>query len=98
MAIIEIQIKLQGDGFPTPEELEVRHKLEDTIEERNIGEVVDAGGGGGVMDVGVEVEDGEKAMNEIQNIITGISFVRTTRIGRGLTGTAIAGGVVHTTW
>jgi hypothetical protein len=80
MAIIEIQIKLQGDGFPTPEELEVRHKLEDTIEERNIGEVVDAGGGGGVMDVGVEVEDGEKAMNEIQNIVRELKIEDITKV------------------
>ena len=59
MMEIHIQIKIQGDGFPSPEELDLRHELEDWIEDNGVGVVVDAGAGGGVMDIFIEPSDME---------------------------------------
>ena len=44
---ISIEIQLAGDEFPTHEETDLRWKLEEVIEEREIGVVGGSGAGGG---------------------------------------------------
>lgn len=66
---IHIQIKIKGDGFASPEELRERNGLEEEIEKRMIGEVVDAGSGMGVMDLAVEVADPLKAQEQILKLL-----------------------------
>lgn len=48
---IHIQIQLDRDGWPSREDLFLRYEIEDTLMEQGVGKVVDAGGGGGVMDI-----------------------------------------------
>lgn len=59
---IHIQMRLRGQGFPSPDELQLRYELEDALEDQGVGEVVEAGAGGGVMDIFLEVEDSNLAM------------------------------------
>lgn len=66
---IHIQIKLKGDKFASPEEFDERNQLEDEIEKRKIGQVVDAGSGMGVMDLSVEVADPVKAKGQILELL-----------------------------
>ena len=67
---IHIQIRIKGDGFASPAELDQRNQLEDEITERKIGEVVDAGSGMGVMDLSVEVTDPVKAKEQILRLLS----------------------------
>ena len=53
---ISIEIELAGDEFPTHDEIDLRWKLEDEIEERGIGVIGGSGAGGGRMDFAFEVE------------------------------------------
>ena len=69
MPEIHIEIRCGGDGFPSPDELAMRHAFEDAIADADVGEVVDAGGGMGVMDVYVEVEDVASALSEAKAIV-----------------------------
>ena len=69
-AEIHIQIKLQGSGFASPQELGERNRLQDDIERRKIGEVVDAGSGMGVMDLSVVVTDPGKAKEQILQLLS----------------------------
>ena len=69
MAEIHIQIKCDGDGFPSSDELANRHALEDALLEAELGEIVDAGGGMGVMDVFIDVEDVSAAAPRIRDIV-----------------------------
>jgi hypothetical protein len=69
MPEIHIEITCQGDGFPTVDELAMRNDLEDALESANIGEVVDSGGGMGVMDIFLEVADIETAITRTTAIV-----------------------------
>lgn len=64
---LHIQIKLHGDGFPTGEEFDTRVLLEDLLTDNNVGDVVGSGGGEGVMDLYVEVDDPTAARPRIQH-------------------------------
>jgi TPR repeat protein len=66
---VEIRIKLEGDGFPSEEELELRHHLEDMLDEEQVGEFYGAGGGRGEMDVAVGVEDFPTAVRQIRLLL-----------------------------
>jgi hypothetical protein len=66
---IHIQIKLKEDRFfPSSEELQIRYKLEDTLE-KQVGEIVDAGAGMGVMDIFVEVAHPDSSLKIIQSLL-----------------------------
>src|SRR2546430_13813591 len=47
---LKVQIRLEGNDFPTHDELAVRQKLESEIERQHIGAILDAGSGSGSMD------------------------------------------------
>jgi hypothetical protein len=66
---VRVNLKLAGDGMATPEELHVRHALEDEIERRRIGSVTDAGSGFGWADFQVAVDDTERAAEQIRALI-----------------------------
>jgi hypothetical protein len=48
---VTITIKISGDGFASPKELDLRAQVENEIEKRNLGRVVEAGSGMGVMEI-----------------------------------------------
>ena len=62
---VHVQIRYEGDGFPGVHLLRKRQALEAWIEREKLGEVVDAGGGGGIMDIYVEARDAPKAATAI---------------------------------
>jgi hypothetical protein len=81
---IHIQIKLAGDGFPSPDELDLRHELEDWLEDNGLGIVLDAGGGGGVMDIFFEqsLPDAKEQVEALMNQ-RGLSEIVTVRVVEG---------------
>jgi hypothetical protein len=80
MPEIHIQLKCDGDGFPSSDELAKRHAIEDAINDAEVGEVVDAGGGMGVMDVYVDVEDVSVAMAKITEIVKTLGLESRTTV------------------
>jgi hypothetical protein len=82
MAEIHIQIRCTGDGFPSADELDQRYQLEDAIDEAGIGQIVDSGGGVGVMDVFVEVADPTAAQPAVTAIVerVGLADRATVRV------------------
>jgi hypothetical protein len=77
---IHIQIQFASDGFPNKDWLAARHALEGRIMERKIGEIRDAGGGEGVMDVVVQVDDAEKRKPEIEAILDELKLLDVSTI------------------
>jgi hypothetical protein len=80
MSEIHIEIKCDGDGFPSSAELAKRHAVEDALAEADIGEVVDAGGGMGVMDIYVDVKDVAVAMAKTKEIVKRLGLESRTKI------------------
>lgn len=66
---IVIKLKLAGDGMATPDEVHFRQTVEDEIEKRSIGAIVDTGSGGGWATVQVAVDDPEAAFDQIPALI-----------------------------
>jgi hypothetical protein len=62
---ISIEIQVAGDEFPTHEEIDLRWKLENEIEERDIGVIGGSGAGGGRMDFAFQVE----SINEVNSTV-----------------------------
>ncbi len=58
---ISIEIRLSGEDFPTPEEMDLRWELEGQVEKRGIGVVEGSGAGGGRMDFSFQVDNVDKA-------------------------------------
>jgi hypothetical protein len=83
-AEIRIQIRSDRDGFPTEAEQDLRHTLENLVEERGIGEIVDAGSGMGVLDIAVAVSRPKEALRAIRALMAelGIESGSTCRIVR----------------
>ena len=70
--VISVRIKLEGDGFASPAEFELRYTLEDELIDREIGEILGAGSGGGWMDFALVVEKAEvdAALTAIRQLLT----------------------------
>ncbi|HLU09262.1 MAG TPA: hypothetical protein VK003_06315 [Oceanobacillus sp.] len=66
---IWVYIKLDGGGFASPTELDLRYALEDAVEENGIGESEGAGSGGGWMDFSFGVEN-------MQDVETALAFLK----------------------
>jgi hypothetical protein len=62
-----IEIRLDGDGFPSVDVLSFRYSLEDEIEDRGIGAVTGAGARMGGMDVWVELADAKRSLPAIHD-------------------------------
>ena len=80
MPEIHIEIQCDGDGFPSVEELEKRYELEDALAAAEVGEVVDAGGGMGVMDVYVDVPDAAVAVAKTKEIVKRLGLESRTKV------------------
>lgn len=70
--VLSVRIKLEGDGFANPAEFELRYTLEDEIMDREIGDILGAGSGGGWMDFAVLVDNAEvdTALTAIRQLLT----------------------------
>lgn len=67
---IHIEIQLDGEDTPSPEDLEIRSQLEDWIVANEIGEVTDVGATSGRMDIFLEVDEGARqAVNELREYL-----------------------------
>ena len=55
-------------------DLQLRHTLVDTLEERGIGEVWDEGMGDGYMEVNVELVSKEDKTNEVKSILQSLGL------------------------
>jgi hypothetical protein len=59
---VHVTIRYDGEDLPDMESLRKRQSIEEWIESERLGEVTDAGGGGGVMDIYIETTDAPKAV------------------------------------
>ena len=75
---IHIQYPLAGSGLPTVSELRIRHAVETAIHECRAGEISDAGGGEGVMDIYVITKDVVKARPLLEKVLADASIVNPT--------------------
>lgn len=69
---ISIQIELPHTGLPTVDELQVRQRLQQQLEKAGIGEILDSGGGEGLMDIHLVVRNRTKAIPTITNIVKNV--------------------------
>lgn len=77
---LNIEIRLEGNDFPTHDELALRRKLESEIERQHIGTVLDAGSGNGSMDFTVEVDETVKSIPRIRAILDGGGVLKRSTI------------------
>jgi hypothetical protein len=66
MKEVHVQIRLPSEGFPSQEQMDVRDQVEEFIEAKALGEVVDAGSGLGTMDLRIEAPAPKKAVAAIR--------------------------------
>lgn len=79
-AEIHIEIRYPGDALPSLDLLHRRQALERSLEEAGAGEVTDAGGGGGVMDVYLQTHDIRQAMPLVETAIKAAGFEKDATI------------------
>ncbi|HUP50767.1 MAG TPA: hypothetical protein VNA04_18480 [Thermoanaerobaculia bacterium] len=72
---VQVSIKA-GAEEPGAEDLELRRRLEEQIEQENIGRLVSSGAGAGQFDVTVEVENTAEAIPRIQAILRSMNLER----------------------
>lgn len=65
---VSTEIQLSGENFPTHEEMDLRWRLEEEIEERGIGVVGAGGAGGGRMDFSFEVGTINEVNAAVENV------------------------------
>ncbi len=78
--VVHIAIKYDGDGLPSIPLLKRRQAIEDALESAGVGEVTDAGGGGGIMDIYLETKDMSHAMPFVHAAIKEVGFEKDARI------------------
>jgi len=78
MTYVSMTIELSGDSLPSLDELDLRWEIRDRIEQEHIGEVIGSGGGGGQMDIGVEVADLEGAKEKMRAIAAEYGILNVT--------------------
>jgi hypothetical protein len=67
---VAVEVRYDGDGFPSKADMALRKTLEAAIAAAGISELIDAGAGGGVMDLNVFVWDAAIAAPQISAIVT----------------------------
>ena len=80
MPEIHIEIQIAGDGFPTDAEFAKRCELEDALASAEVGTVVVAGGGVGVMDLYMKVRNVPTAISQARLIIERLGLAGCTTI------------------
>ncbi len=78
--VIHIEIKYEGDDLPTIHLLRRRQAIENGLESAGVGEVTDAGGGEGVMDIFLETKDVAHAMPFVLAAVKEAGFENDARI------------------
>jgi hypothetical protein len=73
-AEIHIEIKYPDNALPSIDLLHRRQALEDALEASGAGEVTDAGGGGGVMDIFLETKDVRRALPLVEAAVRAHGF------------------------
>lgn len=66
---MHIQIKLQGEGFPSSEEALLRDAMEESLGGQTDMTIIDIGSGLGVIDIVLEVNNTESATKAIQQLL-----------------------------
>ena len=66
---VQIQIRLTENDLPNAEQLTLRRKVEDQIEQQHVGTVVSDGSDVGHMDIRVQVDNTVSAIPRIQKIL-----------------------------
>jgi hypothetical protein len=84
MAEIHITIRYDGAGLPSLAELAARRQLEDALEDEEVGDVVDAGGGMGVMDIYLDVDDVPAALARAKAIVARLGLADRTIVEEAL--------------
>ena len=82
-AEIHLQILYPGKDLPTAEQLHKRQELERRVEEEGAGEVTDAGGGEGVMDIYLATDDVQRAMPIVERLVATLGLAEDTLIEAG---------------
>ena len=63
---------------PTPDDLDLRRRIEERIEQENAGRLVSTGGGAGFIEITVEVENTADSIDKIQEILRSLEVDRET--------------------
>ena len=75
---IHVQYPYDGAGLPSVLELRRRHALETKLSERGAGRIIDAGGGGGAMDVYLSTSDAQKSRATIGSVLSDLGISNAT--------------------
>lgn len=78
--VIHIEITYEGEGLPSIPLLKRRQAIETGLESAGVGNVTDAGGGGGVMDIFLETNDVARAMPFVLAAVKEAGFENDARI------------------
>ncbi len=81
--VIHIEIKYPGEELPTIALLKRRQAIENGLETAGVGEITDAGGGGGIMDIYLETNDVAHALPFVHAAIKEAGFENDARIEIG---------------
>jgi len=76
-ARVQVSVKASAED-PAQEDLDLRKRIEDRIEQQNIGRLVSSGGGAGFIDITVEVDNTADAIEKIQEIVRSLDVARET--------------------
>ena len=66
---IIVKLKLAGDGMATPAEVQTRRTIEDEIEKRGIGSIVDTGSGEGWATIQIALADPAVATEQVRGLL-----------------------------
>ncbi len=72
---VQLFVKLAGEEA-TKEELDLRHRIEERIEQQNIGRLISSGSGSGFMDVTVEVENTADAISQLRKVLQSFGLLK----------------------
>ena len=67
-------IEIHLDENITKSDLELRHLLVDTIESRNLGEVVEETSSSEMLEVVIEVSEREQIADDLQGLLTSLGY------------------------
>lgn len=79
-AVIHIEMTYPGEALPSVALLHQRQALERALEAAGAGEVTDAGGGGGIMDIYLETDDVARAMPLVQAALGASELGKSARV------------------
>lgn len=76
-ARVVVSVKASAEE-PTPDDLDLRRRIEERIEQENAGRLVSTGGGAGFIEITVEVENTADSIDKIQEILRSLEVDRET--------------------